>query len=274
MIKNIFTANKNGFSLIELCIVLAIMAILTGSITPIFIKSIQIKAGEKTALEMSVIEEAARAYYVAYNAWPASIAALQNAGYLSSSWIANNPWQNSYNISSAINTFTVSTDLPQEWTQLVARDLPSTSIYQNTVSSTIPVPGSIAALPQGSIIIWSGNVASIPSGWALCDGNNGTPDLRDKFVVGARQDIGGVAMTNVSGTFTQVGGEAYHTLTIAEMPAHTHQYSGVSWQDRYDGGNWWSPYPGVTQTTSSTGSGQPHNNLPPYYALCFIIKLS
>ncbi len=52
MRRNIFTTSKKGFSLIELCIVMAILAVLTGSITPIFIKRIQIKAGEKTALEM------------------------------------------------------------------------------------------------------------------------------------------------------------------------------------------------------------------------------
>jgi len=271
-----FTSSKKGFSLIELCIVLAVLSILAGSITPVFIKRIQIKAGEKTSLEMSVIQQAALSYFVANNAWPGSLTALQNDGYLDSSWVTNNPWQNAYNISSTASSFTVSTDVPQEWTRLVARDLPSTSISANTVRSSVPAPGTTpdASLPQGAIIMWFGSVASIPSGWVLCDGANGTPDLRDRFVVGASQDNNGIAVTNVSGTLTKIGGEAYHTLTIAEMPAHTHSY------------RWWYAwyFSGSTELaakgnyndnaqTGSTGGGQPHNNLPPYYALCFIMKI-
>lgn len=65
-------------------------------------------------------------------------------------------------------------------------------------------------IPVGVIVMWSGTVATIPSGWALCNGSNGTPDLRDRFIVGARQDNGGVAMTNVTGSLTQTGGAATH----------------------------------------------------------------
>ena len=79
MRKNISINNKKGFSLIELCIALGVLVILTSSITPVFIKRIQVKAGEKTALEMSVIEQAALSYYATNNAWPASIQALQSS---------------------------------------------------------------------------------------------------------------------------------------------------------------------------------------------------
>ena len=276
MRKNTSTNNKKGFSLIELCIALGILVILTSSITPVFIKRIQVKAGEKTALEMSVIQQAASAYFVVNNAWPANLTALQNTGYLNPSWITNNPWQNAYTISSTSSAFTVSTTVPQEWANLVARDLPTSSISGATVGSSVPAPGSAQneSLPIGSIIIWSGTVASIPTGWQFCDGSNGTPDLRDRFVVGARQDSGGIAVTGVSGVLTKIGGEAKHTLTIAEMPAHTHSY------------RWWSAwyFSGSTELaakgsyndnaqTSSVGGGQPHNILPPYYALCFIMKI-
>ena len=105
MRKNISTNNKRGFSLIELCIALGVLVILTSSITPVFIKRIQVKAGEKTALEMSVIQQAALSYYTANNAWPASIQALQSAGYLNPSWVSNNPWQNAYTISSNSKRF-------------------------------------------------------------------------------------------------------------------------------------------------------------------------
>jgi prepilin-type N-terminal cleavage/methylation domain-containing protein len=262
MIRKILTANKKGFSLIELCIVIAIMAILTGSITSVFIRRIQIKAGEKIAQEMSLLQEAARAYFVANNAWPASIQVLQNAGYLSPSWITNNSWQNPYIISSNPNSFTVSTSVPQEWVDLVARDLPASAISANTVSSTVPNPGNTVneVLPQGTIVMWSGSIASIPSGWLLCDGTNGTPDLRDKFIVGARQDLGGIARTNLTGALTQSGGSfvlsgitGSHQLTIAEMPRHLHSltvysgygYSGMQWPTNGEGdGN--VPYYSVT----------------------------
>ena len=58
----------------------------------------------------------------------------------------------------------------------------------------------------GSICIWSGTVANIPTGWSLCDGSNNTVDLRDKFIIGAKQDDGGVAKTNITGSLTQTGG--------------------------------------------------------------------
>lgn len=224
---------------------------------------------------MSVIQQAALSYYTANNAWPASIQALQSAGYLNLSWVTNNPWQNAYTISSNSNAFTVSTTVPQEWTSLVARDLPTSSVLGTIVGSSVPASGSAqdSSLPIGSIVIWSGTVASIPSGWQLCDGTNGTPDLRDRFVVGAGQDSGGVSMTNVSGTLTKVGGEAKHTLTIAEMPAHSHTYNEPIYPSRYDGHS--SPLCTSSQVsnTSSAGGGQPHNILPPYYALCFIMKM-
>ncbi len=277
MRRNTSTNNKRGFSLIELCIALGILVILTSSITPVFIKRIQVKAGEKTAVEMSVIQQAALSYFVANTAWPANLTALKSAGYLNPSWVTNNPWQNSYTISSNASSFTVSTTVPEEWTVLVARDLPTSSISGSIITSSVPAPGTTPdeSLPAGSIIMWSGTLASIPTGWQLCNGTNGTPDLRDRFVVGARQDSGGVAMTNVSGALTKIGGEAYHTLTIAEIPAHTHSY------------RWWNAwyFSGSTELaakgsyndnaqTGSAGGGQPHNNLPPYYALCFIMKVS
>ena len=269
MLRNTSTSNKKGFSLIELCIALGIVAILAGTIVPVFIKRIQIKAGEKTAAEMSVIQQAALSYFVANNAWPASIQALQNAGYLNPSWVTNNPWQNAYTISSNSGAFTVSTTVPQEWTNLVARDLPTSSISGVSVGSTVPVPGSAQndSLPIGAIVMWSGTVASIPSGWALCDGTNGTPDLRDRFVVGARQDSGGKAQTNITGALTQSGGNVYHT----------HAYSGKT--DNDSGGNNTKggsdtnrAYEPHTHTYSGTTSNSTTVAVP-YYALCFIMKI-
>lgn len=120
------------------------------------------------------------------------------------------------------------------------------------------------AMPSGGIIMWSGAIVDIPSGWFLCNGSNGTPDLRDRFVVGAGNGYA-VAAT---------GGAATHTLTESEMPTHSHVVPADGGTDnsngpyaRYDGGS-----SGAGVTTTSKGSGAAHNNLPPYYALAFIMK--
>lgn len=126
-------------------------------------------------------------------------------------------------------------------------------------------------VPKGGIIMWSGTVANIPVGWALCNGSSGTPDLRDKFIVGAKQDDAGAAKTNVSGSLTQSGGAATVTLTTNEMPAHTHTVP----TGNTGGGSYASE--GSTSvasaTSSSAGSGAAFSILNPYYALAFIMKL-
>lgn len=68
-------------------------------------------------------------------------------------------------------------------------------------------------VPAGIITMWSGSSNNIPTGWALCNGQNGTPDLRDKFLVGAGNTY------QVGAT----GGNASHTITTDEMPSHTHK---------------------------------------------------
>ena len=73
-----------------------------------------------------------------------------------------------------------------------------------------------ASVPSGVIVMWSGSIASIPAGWALCNGSNGTPDLRDRFVVGA-------GSTYAVGA---TGGANTVTLTTANLPSHTHSISG------------------------------------------------
>lgn len=67
------------------------------------------------------------------------------------------------------------------------------------------------ALPAGIIVQWHDTIATIPVGWRFCDGSNGTPDLRDFFLVGAKQDDGGVAKTNVTGALTTTGGSVSYT---------------------------------------------------------------
>lgn len=83
--------------------------------------------------------------------------------------------------------------------------------------------------PPGIIMLWAGSVGSIPSGWALCNGSNGTPDLRNRFVVGAGQTYavgatgGATSVTSgQGGAHNHGGGTGSHTLTSGEIPAHNH----------------------------------------------------
>jgi len=161
--------------------------------------------------------------------------------------------------------------------------------FQNTLNSF---------LPTGSIILWYGSIGTIPTGWQLCDGTtitlpNGTtyptPDLRDRFVVGAGGNY------NVADT----GGSAdaivpYHNHTLTD-PGHTHAdntykyllkppYAGsLTGSDSVfsgseqavgagDGGPMLTVQTGIT--ISATGTNVTNANLPPYYALCYIMKTS
>lgn len=97
---------------------------------------------------------------------------------------------------------------------------------------TAALDDASAALPQGCIVLWSGILGDIPGGWALCDGNNGTPDLRDKFVMGAggstgnALDTGGSknrsVTTALGGAHTPAGTASPTALTLAQLPVHDH----------------------------------------------------
>lgn len=73
-------------------------------------------------------------------------------------------------------------------------------------------------VPVGGIIMWSGIIANIPQGYALCNGSNGTPDLRDKFIIGAGNTYSPAA----------TGGSATATLVEANLPSHTHTCTGAT----------------------------------------------
>lgn len=134
------------------------------------------------------------------------------------------------------------------------------------------LPGANGGVPTGAIIMWSGTIATIPSGYVFCNGSNGTPDLRDLMIVGARQDDAGAAKTNVTGALTTTGGAATHTLSTAEIPSHSHSILGNVGVGSSNFPSFAAPDQGATRTTEATGGGGAHNNMPPYYALAFIMK--
>lgn len=80
----------------------------------------------------------------------------------------------------------------------------------------LPPFEEVSSIPSGIITMWSGSSDAIPNGWHLCDGTNNTPDLRDKFIIGAGSEY-------QSGN---VGGDKTKTLSTNNLPSHSHSFSG------------------------------------------------
>ena len=123
---------------------------------------------------------------------------------------------------------------------------------------------------SGMIILWSGAADAIPTGFVLCDGNNNTPDLRGRFVVGHHPSNGDYDVNDT-------GGSESVTLTLNQIPSHTHSYVGHTYpgsgpEQNQSGGPEDRTSFNVNKTTGSAGGGQAHENRPPYYALCYIMK--
>lgn len=160
--------------------------------------------------------------------------------------------------------------------ELISADLNGVTISRCAEPETDEMPATkgyvdnaVSGVPSGVIVMWSGTASAIPSGWALCNGQNGTPDLRDRFVVGAGSTYAVGAK----------GGEATHTLTVDEMPKHGHRIDSSMGKAliNYSGGSFWAveemEVGSLLHNTDTSGSSSPHNNMPPYYALCYIMKL-
>lgn len=138
------------------------------------------------------------------------------------------------------------------------------AMYTSETSTKVQDGGN-ALMPSGMIMMWKGAVSEIPAGWVLCNGANGTPDLRDRFIVGAGSGYG------VGAT----GGTNQVTLSVSQMPKHNHGYDGMNGgYNRCDNDNEQRCSPdGYAGTTRDAGGNEPHENRPPFYALCYIMKV-
>ena len=161
-----------------------------------------------------------------------------------------------------------------------------TLVYSDgTNINVVNAAPTITTFPSGGIILWSGSIASVPAGWYLCDGTNGTPNLLDRFVVGAGSTYA-VAATGGSANATLVS----HTHTAASTvsdPGHIHNVptnegtatvlgfnSGVAYGNASVTAPSLSATTGISVSTSvsTEGSSGTNANLPPYYALAYIMK--
>lgn len=210
----------------------------------------------------------------------------------------------------SVNVYCDGTDVYQQQTMSVT---PSAGDSSQAIATTAFVN---SYLPVGMIVMWSGSIGSIPSGWRLCDGGGGTPNLRDRFIVGAGNTYavgatGGSADATLvshahtysstgSGTTAGMNANANHAHGVYD-PGHNHVYrrnenagsaqggccsngdsfydSGTSYSGtgigiysaNVDHGHSFSV--SISGTTSTGGSSATNANLPPYYALAYIMKV-
>lgn len=149
------------------------------------------------------------------------------------------------------------------------------NVFIKTLIKTLYLPESLPCV---------GVTSDIPDGWHLCDGTNGTPNLKDRFIVGAGNSY----------SVGDTGGSESVTLSEDQIPSHTHEVDDPGHNHAFPSGSNYStasmPFAGSGRTQSSspnintwtsetgitigsTGGGASHENRPSYYALAFIMKL-
>ena len=137
-------------------------------------------------------------------------------------------------------------------------------------------PAVSNTVPSGLIAIWSGSTGSIPSGWLLCNGANGTPDLRNSFVLGAGNTY---AVGATGGSTDAIVVSHTHAATVTD-PGHVHgifsttiagqpgnQVGVRSGSQTTD-----TAFTGISVANATTGVSGSGANMPPYYALAYIMK--
>ena len=162
----------------------------------------------------------------------------------------------------------------------------SGQVLVSTGASATPTWGN--AFVTGMIMIWYGSSGAVPTGWAICDGTSGTPNLQNKFVVGAG---GSYAINTTGGSANATLPSHSHTGTTNAGGAHNHTIphylvqavGGTGDIDRDNEYQQWKALPGQSTgsignhthsfTTSTVGTSATNANLPPYLALYYIMKL-
>lgn len=170
--------------------------------------------------------------------------------------------------------------------------------YDNLYGIIGVAPSPATPTPAGVIVLWSGSIGSIPAGWVLCNGTNGTPDLRNRFIVGAGSTYavdatGGstdaivVSHTHTfSGTTNTTGSHVHEQMfqNTTDLPFVQSNGSGPLESGSFPSSSSSGTFNVVetrsagthshtySGTTASSGSSGTNANLPPYYALCYIMK--
>ncbi len=158
------------------------------------------------------------------------------------------------------------TNITNNTTNIAANTTEIKNINEKITNIKTNITALQDAMPVGSIIMFNGKAEEIPSGWAICDGTNGTPNLIDKFIKGS----------NIAGS---TGGASQVTLSVAQLPPHKHKVS-KAWYGQSDNANdrqvirWDDSFDQNSQVwTGETGLGLPIDIIPPYYTLIYIMKV-
>ena len=176
------------------------------------------------------------------------------------------------------------------WASITYTFSPSTLIKSSEVNQNFLdcIANADKGMPSGGIILWSGSIANIPTGWFLCDGNNGTPNLVGKFIQGAGS---GYAVGST-------GGFASVNLQHRHYDDHTHNFNHDHYVTRVNNGSWESEnghgldpggdYAGITFNTPTLTTNSKNSQgygaytdyqlsasqewRPPFYTLAYIMK--
>ena len=163
----------------------------------------------------------------------------------------------------------------------------STGTTLQTLDNLYPIlqsaPAVTPSIPSGLIAIWSGSLGSIPSGWVICDGTNSTPDLRNSFILGAGNSY---SVGQTGGSTDAIVVSHTHTATVTD-PGHVHNttrgnggtsnsdffsYSGSTNSQSTDSRGMFTQTTGISVANATAGVSGSGANMPPYYALAFIMK--
>ena len=166
----------------------------------------------------------------------------------------------------ATNIATNKTNISTNTANIAANTAEIKNINEKITNIKTNITALQDAMPVGSIVMFNGKAEEIPSGWAICNGENGTPNLIDRFIL---------ASSYAGGT----GGNSQITLSVSQLPPHRHRLKKC-WYGKSDNADdrqvvrWDDSVSTNDQIlTEETGFGLPINIMPPYYRLIYIMKV-